>query len=223
MKKILLLSLLALGYALSFNLVLAAYGSQCKTGQGNGEKQGGCIHDNDSAILSTQCAQYYSGSCSNMQSYLSAMSVDCSQINPSGIDCSMITQNGIYGREASKFANYIEENGLPGDPIPPDDDPCTTGSGFSLAGLDCLNIPKSSIAAIILKIMLWLLFIVGFLSIIGFTVSGILYITSAGDDERTKKAKDILFYSIIGTIVAISGLIIVKFIFNALSGTTSYL
>jgi Type IV secretion system pilin len=53
--------------------------------------------------------------------------------------------------------------------------------------------------------------------------SGIKYTTSAGDDEKTKSAKNILIYAIIGLLLLLTAFplvdIIVKFIYNL--GTTS--
>jgi hypothetical protein len=225
MKKILFLSLLALGFALSFNSALAAAGSQCKTGQDSGE-QNDCTHENDSAILSSQCAQKYSASsCSNMQSYLSAMSVECSQSNPSGIDCSMITQNGIYGREAAKFASYKESNtggggGNGGGGNAGSN--CAFTSGWNISSLSCTLLPNAKISVIIKTVMLWLLFIFGFIGVIGFVISGIMYLTSAGEEDRAKTAKQAMFYSIIGIIVGLVGYIALQSIYWILSGYSNF-
>jgi len=131
----------------------------------------------------------------------------------------MITQNGIYGREASKFAGYIDQYGVPGNETETKTE-CTLALGFNLSNLDCLNLPKSSISKIIFEIMMWLLFLVGFFSVIGCAISGILYLTAAGDEDQAKKAKNTFFYSIIGTIVAISGVVAINFAFKLLSGSS---
>lgn len=66
------------------------------------------------------------------------------------------------------------------------------------------------------NVMNWLLGIVGILAVIGFVISGVLYLTSAGNEEQAEKAKTIMTYSIIGLVVALIGLIVV----NAVAGLT---
>lgn len=73
---------------------------------------------------------------------------------------------------------------------------------------------SGSIYGIINTIMNWMLGIIGFIAIIGFCIAGILYLTSAGDEERQKTAKNAMVYSIIGVIVALGGFVI----WNAVQG-----
>ena len=70
------------------------------------------------------------------------------------------------------------------------------------------NMPQGTLFEIIQNLMRWILGIVGFVAIIGFCIAGILYLTSAGDDERQKSAKSAMVYSIIGVIVALAGYVI---------------
>lgn len=210
--------------ALNANSVLAAFSSQCKTGQGGGP-QHDCTHDNDQQILDTQCIIYYSSStCSSMASYLNAMSVDCSKINPPNIDCGMITQNNYYGREASKFANYQEQHKEEPKPGPgPNPGPdCAFSGGWNMSNLSCLNIPESPIGKIVINAVRWILFMFGFIGILGFVISGIMYLTSAGDENQTEKAKKAMFYSIIGVIVGILGVVALKFAAGFLSGALMF-
>ena len=58
--------------------------------------------------------------------------------------------------------------------------------------------------------MFWLLSIFGFIAIIAFVVAGIQYLTSAGDPKMAEKGKSNMINSIIGIIIALSGLIIIK-------------
>jgi hypothetical protein len=51
---------------------------------------------------------------------------------------------------------------------------------------------------------------VGVLALLSFTVAGIIYLTSAGDQSKTQKAKKAVIYSIIAVAVAGSGLILVN-------------
>jgi hypothetical protein len=81
------------------------------------------------------------------------------------------------------------------------------------------GLPKNTIYGIVTKALGWILAIFGFLGIIGFVIAGIIYILSAGDDDRMKIAKKAMLYSIIGVIVGLSGLVIIIAI-NAFLGTS---
>jgi amino acid transporter len=66
--------------------------------------------------------------------------------------------------------------------------------------------------------MEWLLIIITVLAVIGFIISGILFITASGSGGA-EKAKGWLTYSIIGIIVALIGYIVVQLVANLLGGT----
>jgi cytochrome bd-type quinol oxidase subunit 2 len=66
----------------------------------------------------------------------------------------------------------------------------------------------TSIYAIIQNIMRWLLALLGFIAVIGFVISGILYLTAAGDEDAQARAKRAMIYSITGVIVGLVGLVI---------------
>lgn len=72
------------------------------------------------------------------------------------------------------------------------------------------------IRAILNNLLNWLLGIIGIIAVIAFAISGLQYLTSAGNDERMGTAKKAMVYSIIGVIVALSGLVVVKAIDAAL-------
>lgn len=78
-------------------------------------------------------------------------------------------------------------------------------------GLSESNLSNSSVYAIAVNLMKYLLMIITVLAVIGFIGSGILYVTSAGS-ERTKTATTWLTYSIIGIIVALIGYIAINLI-----------
>lgn len=67
-----------------------------------------------------------------------------------------------------------------------------------------------NISELLLNIFNFLLQIFGIIAIIALAVSGILYLTAAGDEDRTELAKKSVTYSIVGIVVALSGIIIVK-------------
>ena len=89
-------------------------------------------------------------------------------------------------------------------------------------GVDGADLPCSSILSIVSQTMLWILSILGFLAIIGFVISGILYLTSAGDDKRAATAKAAMTASIMGVIVALIGAVIVYAVTDWLDASTSF-
>ncbi|TXI35229.1 MAG: hypothetical protein E6Q53_00085 [Candidatus Moraniibacteriota bacterium] len=81
--------------------------------------------------------------------------------------------------------------------------------------------PDGTIIDIIGATMDWLLALLGFFGIIGFVVSGILYLTAAGNDDQISTAKNAMKYSIIGVIVALLGFVIIKAVETLLIGQSS--
>ena len=69
---------------------------------------------------------------------------------------------------------------------------------------------------LILKIINWLLALIGSLAVLMIVVAGVMYITSGGDGDRVDTAKKYLTYSIIGLVVALLGYVIVLTIGNAI-------
>lgn len=78
-----------------------------------------------------------------------------------------------------------------------------------------------SIMLLLQQLMFWLFGILGFLAIIGFLISGILYLTAAGDEDQAGKAKNAMMYSIIGVVVALLGFVIISAARNFFSGSSS--
>lgn len=72
------------------------------------------------------------------------------------------------------------------------------------------GLPGGSIYNIIASTLSWLLGILGFIAVIGFVISGILYLTAAGNEQQIEKAKSAMTYSIIGVIVALMGYVIIR-------------
>jgi hypothetical protein len=68
------------------------------------------------------------------------------------------------------------------------------------------------------NLMQFLLKILSVLGIIAFGVCGIFYLTSAGDAEKAKTAKQMLTFSVIGLVIAISSLMIIFIIQGLLNG-----
>ena len=75
---------------------------------------------------------------------------------------------------------------------------------------------------IVTGIMKWLLTAVGIAGVIGFAISGILYLTAAGDEDRIKTAKRAMVNSIIGVIVALVGVVALSAANAMLKGTGTF-
>ena len=71
------------------------------------------------------------------------------------------------------------------------------------------NLPQASLFDIIRNIMFWLLAILGFVAVVGFVISGILYLIAAGDETKQETAKKAMIYSITGVIVGLVGLVVI--------------
>lgn len=84
------------------------------------------------------------------------------------------------------------------------------------------NLPASPITVVILALMQWLLMIVAVIAIIAFVISGILYLTAAGNETQAEKAKNALIYSIIGVIVAMLGMIVLVAVRAWLAGAVNF-
>lgn len=89
------------------------------------------------------------------------------------------------------------------------------GSNFDPTGL---GLPTGTVYGIIATILVWLLMLFGFLGILGFVISGIMYIISAGNDDLSKQAKKGMLNSIIGIIVGLSGYIVMQLVSGILGG-----
>jgi hypothetical protein len=79
------------------------------------------------------------------------------------------------------------------------------------------QLADTSVYTIIRTIMMWLLLILTVIAVIGFIISGFMFIIgdTSGDKE---KAKSWLTYSIIGVIVALIGYIVINLIDTILRG-----
>jgi hypothetical protein len=92
---------------------------------------------------------------------------------------------------------------------------------WSTSNLSSFGLPNPSngIYGIISNILMWLLGIFGFLGVIGFVISGIMYFTAAGSGQ-VDTAKKAMLYSIIGVIVGLIGVVVITAV-NSMLGATS--
>jgi hypothetical protein len=72
-----------------------------------------------------------------------------------------------------------------------------------------VGLPGGDLTSVIANITNWILGIFGFLAIISFLVSGMMYFFSAGDDKAQEKAKKQMTWSIIGVVIGLIGLVVV--------------
>ena len=83
---------------------------------------------------------------------------------------------------------------------------------------DQSGLHDTRISNIIHALMMGVLALVAVLAIIAFVVSGILYMTSAGDTDQMDRAKRAALYGVYGLVFALSGLIIINTINMLLGG-----
>jgi type IV secretory pathway VirB2 component (pilin) len=67
-----------------------------------------------------------------------------------------------------------------------------------------------SIASVLQNVVNFLLSIIGVLAIIAVVISGLMYLTANGDPKQAEVAKKILFYAIIGAVVAFGAMVIIS-------------
>ena len=87
--------------------------------------------------------------------------------------------------------------------------------------LDVTKLPKKPLNDIIDNLALWLLTVFGFIAVIGFVVSGIIYLISAGDEDAQERAKRAMIYSITGVLVGLAGLVVIVAIDYFLNATAA--
>ena len=85
-----------------------------------------------------------------------------------------------------------------------------------------VGLPGGTLTTVISNLTNWLLGIFGFLAIISFVVSGIMYFLAAGDDKSQEKAKNQMTWSIMGVVIGLAGLIVIYAVDALLRGTTNF-
>ncbi len=80
--------------------------------------------------------------------------------------------------------------------------------------VDAALVAAPTLSSVALKVLNFLLSIVGVIAVIMLVVGGMTYLTAAGDESKAEAGKKIVTYSIIGIIVALSALVIVTQIAN---------
>jgi hypothetical protein len=78
--------------------------------------------------------------------------------------------------------------------------------------------PDNPVWAVLDSLVFWLLSIFGTIAVMAFVVSGLMYLTSGGNENQIDTAKTYMIWSIVGVIVALSGFIILYAIDTWLNG-----
>lgn len=150
------------------------------------------------------------GQCQNDPCYGGFIEDDGLECVPASAICCMPDSGDLGGDDADK-----------GD-LGGDDTVKPSGTGIVIPTGTGLPDPPGGIAKIIRNLLTWLLGIVGVIAIIGFVISGIQYLTSAGDEDRMKSAKRNMLYAIIGVIVVLSSFVIIQAIQYALEAKSMF-
>ncbi len=79
-----------------------------------------------------------------------------------------------------------------------------------------------TVSEVLMSMLSWLLYITGTIGIIAFVVSGMMYLTSAGNDKMIENAKTYMVWSIVGIIVAFSGVIVLNAVANLFEGSVTF-
>ncbi|HLM84345.1 MAG TPA: hypothetical protein VK254_04040 [Candidatus Bathyarchaeia archaeon] len=73
-----------------------------------------------------------------------------------------------------------------------------------------VGLPSGTLAGVIANFTNWILGIFGFLAIISFIVSGIMYFLAIGDEKAQEKAKNQMTWSIMGVVIGLIGLVVIR-------------
>ena len=92
------------------------------------------------------------------------------------------------------------------------------GNSGGYGGGGSYGLPSGTIFGIVRNILYWLLGILSLVSLIGFIIAGIWYLTAAGEKSQIERAKRAMLYSIVGVIVGLSGFVIFQAAQYMLSG-----
>lgn len=87
-----------------------------------------------------------------------------------------------------------------------------TGTGLSEAPVQDILVALAS----------WLLTIVGIIALIAFVISGLQYLLASGDEGMIETAKRHMTWSIVGVVVALSGVVIIQAIDALLQGQSTF-
>lgn len=97
----------------------------------------------------------------------------------------------------------------------------TCPTGYTMVSGVCFpsntGLSSTPVETIVMNVVNWLLAVLGFIAVVGFVVSGMQYLMSAGDEGTIETAKRNMKYSLIGVVVALSGRVLIVAINNMLN------
>jgi hypothetical protein len=95
------------------------------------------------------------------------------------------------------------------------------GSSGGWSMTNAYGLPSGSIMGIISNFLFWLLAIFAMAGIIGFVISGIIYLVSTGETTMIDRAKSAMKYSLVGILVGLSGFVIMQAVMTLLNGANN--
>lgn len=84
------------------------------------------------------------------------------------------------------------------------------GDVFGPVRLPDVEADESTLAAVVSYVFI----IIGIISVIMIMIASLQYITSTGDPQKTKKAKDTILYAVIGVVISVSAWSIISFVLD---------
>ncbi len=116
--------------------------------------------------------------------------------------------------------------GVLATPVYADDAPTTQGSVTCPEGslketantlAECNLTGENDLMETILQIIQVVIGVLGIVTVAIIILGGIQYVTSVGDSQKVKKAKDTILYGVIGLVIAILAFAIVNFVASSLT------
>ena len=100
---------------------------------------------------------------------------------------------------------------------------CLAQIGFDIPETVLPDYPSANpVLDIVMSFLNWLLAIFGVLAVISFVISGFQYLIASGREKMIDTAKRNMTYSVIGIIIALSGLVIIYTIDSLLGGGPAF-
>jgi len=99
---------------------------------------------------------------------------------------------------------------------------CTNGTlmnGVCVPTGASTGLPETTASQLITNVMYWLLGMTGTLAILMFAISGIQYLTAAGDEKATEHAKNNMKFAAMGVAVSLLGYVVVSTIYQVVTGS----
>lgn len=80
---------------------------------------------------------------------------------------------------------------------------------------ECVDANEGSAVDLIDTALTVLTFFVGAVSVIVLIIAGLMYVASGGSPDRTKRAKTMILYAVVGIVLAITAQLIVQFVLSS--------